>query len=156
MQYSHEHQYQKHGQLATATAILEQKEAINAELFEEATDLKDECHELIRKGDARHFRKPPCTLSVRSESRRIGPKLLWVKFTANKVHVQNSKRIRFTEEIPGRKNGRYPKRIFNKYDDELRHQLSELEDRAAELRQRISFWRATIKQAEIIVGGTEE
>ena len=103
MRDRYEKQEQKQGQLAAAKAIVAQADAVSSELFETATALKEECHELIRIGDTKRYRKPPCTLAVKSETRKIGPKIVWVTFSSNKVMLKNAKPVRFTDEVRGRK-----------------------------------------------------
>lgn len=156
MQDRHKNQDQKQGQIAAAKAIIAQADAVSSELFETATALKKECHELIRTGDAKRYRKPPCTLAVKSETRKIGPKIVWVTFSSNKVMLKNAKPVRFTDEVRGRKNGRYPKRIFNQFDEDLRAKLWQIEGRAVAIRERVTFWRATINQAKKIIAEAEE
>ena len=143
--------YPKEGQIAAAKALIAQADAIHSELFDAANELRDECHELIRKSDVRRYRKPPFTLTVKSLSGQIGPKIVWISYSKTKVERVNAIPVRFTEEIRGRKNGRYPKSIFNRFEKDLRPRLWEIEDRATALRRRVSFWRATIKEARKIV-----
>ncbi len=142
--------YPKEGQIAAAKALIAQADAIHSELFDAANELKDECHTLIRESQVRRYRKPPCTLSVKNLSGQIGPKIIWVSYSKAKIERINAKPVRFTREITGRKNGRYPKTIFSGYEKEIRPRLWEIEDRAAALRQRVSFWRATLKEAHKI------
>jgi hypothetical protein len=151
MQYADPKQHEKDGEIACVRTILEQKEAINLDLFELAKELRDECHEAIRQHDLKHYRKPPCTLTVKAEPKKVGPKIIWITYTTKKITIKSGKSVRFTDEVRGRKNGRNPKRIFNSYDDDLKAMLIDIEHRAAELRQRSFFWRAAIKQAELIV-----
>ncbi len=143
--------YPKEGQIAAAKALIAQADAIHSELFDAANELKDECHELIRDSQVRRYKKPPCTLSVRSLSGQIGPKIVWVSYSKNKITRKSGAPTRFTREITGRRNGRYSKTIFSGYEEEIRPRLWEIEDRAAALRQRVSFWRATIKEAHKIM-----
>ncbi len=148
--------YSKEGQIAAAKALVAQADAIHSELFDAANELKDECHELIRRSGVRRHRKPPFALAVKNLSGQIGPKIVWISYSKKKVERVGAEPVRFTEEIRGRKNGRYPKSIFNRFEKDLRPRLCEIEDRAAALRQRVSFWRAAIKEARKIVEQGDE
>lgn len=144
------------GQVVAAKAIIDQTDAMHSELLDQAKVLRDECHTLIRTGDARRYRKPPCTLSVRTRAGEFGPRLLWIRFDATTNKVPGKGEIRFTREIGGRRGGRYPKSIFKGFDEDLRLELFKIEDRAAAIRDRVAFWNDVLRTARKIVLGSAE
>ena len=139
------------GQIACAQAIMEQTDAMQSELYDAALALRDECHALIRTGDARRYRKPPCTLSVRTRAGEFGPKLLWIRFDPKAMMLPGKGKVRFTREIGGRRGGRYPKSIFKGFDEDLRVELFRIEDRAVAIRDRVAFWSDVLRTARKIV-----
>jgi len=144
------------GQTSAAQAIIAQSDAMHSELYDAALALRDECHELIRIGDAKRYRKPPCTLSVRTRAGEFGPRLLWIRFDSKKNNVPGRGEIRFTREIGGRRGGRYPKTIFRGFSEELSAELIRIEARAAAIRDRVSFWSAVLAISRKIVHEAED
>jgi len=116
----------------------------------EANALKKQVHDLIRRHDAIKYRKPPITLSVKNSSSLFGPRIVWIRYSANKFNV-DGRQVRFTQEVPGRKNNRYRRSIFNVFAEPLRSMLIEIEDEAVKLRDSITGWRATIKLMSAII-----
>lgn len=142
-------------QRSLALKILENIEALEHELFTEARMLRDRANDLITREDAINKRKPPCALAVKTDGRSMGPRIVWIRYSSKKYNVKNVGQVRFTQEIPGRVKGKYRKSIFNKFDPELQEKLWEIEGEAAELRNRISFWRAVLKQMAQILEDTD-
>ena len=60
---------------------------------------------LIKAKDKRDVQNPPAVLAVRQAKNYGGPKLVWIRYSEKRTLLRNGKKVRFTEEIPGRKNG---------------------------------------------------
>lgn len=129
-------------------------DSLEHELFTEAKMLRDRANELITREDAINKRKPPCAMAVKTDGRSMGPRIVWIRYSSKKYNVKNVGMVRFTQEIPGRVKGKYRKSIFNKFDPDLQDKLWAIEGEAAELRKRISFWRAVLKEMTEILEDT--
>lgn len=138
-----------------AQSIFESREALEHELLTEAKMLRDRANALIAVEDAVNRRKPPCALAVKTDGKAMGPRIVWIRYTSKKYNVKNIGPVRFTQEIPGRVRGKYRKSIFSKFDPDLQDKLWEIEGEAAELRKRISFWRAVLKEMEQVLEETD-
>ena len=138
-------------QIDACRKLLERLDDIHLDLFEAAKALKLECEDVLRQDTSKKYRKPPFSLAVRSESGKVGPKIVWVSFAKKPNMVQDGQPLRFTRELPGRSNGRYPKTIFSAFHSPTREALIDIENRAAVLRKRIFFWRATLSEARKII-----
>lgn len=136
-----------------ALYITSRREEIEAELLREAKLIRDSANSLIAKEDAINHRKPPCALAVKTDGRALGPRVVWVRYSSKKYDVKDRGMVRFTQEIPGRVNGKYRRSIFSKYDPALELKLWDHEQMAADLRKRISYWRAVMKEMEAIASG---
>lgn len=137
---------------AIARQIVSNADSIEAELISEAKNLARETYELIKRYHEDTSRKPPCTLSVKSSKGTFGVNLLWISFTHKKRRLSTGEEVRFTSEIRGRKNGKYPRSTFRYYNEHLREQLWDVEQRAAELRDRIAFWKDAVRRMRDILG----
>lgn len=142
-------------QQKVAYSLIVKREEIEAELLRAAKLIRDSANSLIAKEDAVHHRKPPCALAVKTDGRSLGPRIVWVRYSSRKYEVKERGKVRFTQEIPGRVNGKYRRSIFSKFDPALEEKLWEHENMAADLRKRISYWRAVMKEMEAIAAGYE-
>lgn len=142
-------------QRSIARNIVGNVDNLEHELLLEAKLLRDRANDLIAREDAINRRKPPCALAVKTDGRAMGPRIVWIRYSAKKYNVKNVGLVRFTQEIPGRVKGKYRKSIFNKFDPELQDKLWEIEGEAAELRKRISFWRAVLKEMTQVLEDTD-
>lgn len=133
-----------------AGQIIDRWEHLHAELYEDAKVIADDCHAILRAHTKEVKYAPPISLAVRLQRGWLGPKLVWVSYTRKKRAVEGGGSKRFTRELPGRKNGKYPASIFKSFTPELRHLLVGIEARAACLRARVTFWRRLMKDAERI------
>ena len=68
-----------------------------------------------------------------------------------KIKKLDGSNVRFTPELPGRVNGRYPKTIFRGFSPDLREALYDIEDNCAALRERMSCWRATLTKMKNVM-----
>jgi len=134
-----------------AVGFLAKADELHGELTAAAREIRDRANELIKTEDAVHKRKPPCVMAVRSDGKYLGPKLLWVSYTAHQYNVTGRGLTRFTTEVKGRVNGRYKRAILRKYDPELEAKLWQCELDAQALRQQISMWRAIAKDMQAII-----
>lgn len=130
-----------------ADQIIERWEHLHAELYEDAKNITTDCHAILRAHTKEVKYAPAISLAVRLQRGELGPKLVWVSYTRKKRAVEGGSSIRFTREVPGRKNGKYPTSIFKSFSPELRVLLVGIEDRAARLRARVTFWRQLLKDA---------
>lgn len=150
-------------QREVAYDLLKKRDEIEAELLMEAKLIRDSANNLIAKEDAINHRKPPCALAVKTDGRALGPRIVWVRYSSRRYEVKDRGKVRFTQEIPGRINGKYRRSIFKKFDPDLEEKLWQHEIMASELRKRISYWRAVMKEMESIAieyqpeeGGNED
>lgn len=141
----------RQGQVEAATMLFEHRDAIEVELYEAAKALKHECEAVLKLDAAQRHRKPPCSLSVRNEPGKFGPKIVWVTFSWSQFQSDDGTKTRFTREVRGRTNGKYPKTTFTVYKSPTREAVIDIEDRAAALRKRIFFWRTTFSEARKII-----
>ncbi len=130
-----------------ASQIIDRWEHLHAELYEDAKTIANDCHAILRAHTKEVKYAPPIALAVRLQRGALGPKLLWVSYTRKKRSVEGGGTKRFTRELTGRKNGKYPTSIFKSFSPELRVLLVGIEDRAARLRARVTFWRQLLKDA---------
>lgn len=136
------------GEQALSRTLMEHYSELEIEFVAVAKALCEECHGLIRAHDGqRKHRKPPVSLTHKRASGRFGPNIVWVSYTSDKRVGQRGNLVRFTSEVPGRRNLRYPRSIFRDYDPALREMLWEVECRAVPLRERISHWRTVFNDA---------
>ena len=86
---------------------------------------------------------------VRPVTGAFGPKLVWIDYTTRKFTIKKGgSKVRFTREIGGRSGGRYPSRTFNVFPADMRPQVLEFEQEAAQLRGLIVHYRALLKWAQ--------
>lgn len=140
-------------QKTLSTQLIDSEEQIHFELVDEAKRMKAEFEELLELDTLRSVRRPPVALSVKVRNNQFGPTLVWVRYTPGKITKTNGDVVRFTDEVRGRVNFRYPARIFKGYEPELRLRLIELENRAVELRKRTVFWRDCIAKSRLLLEG---
>lgn len=133
-------------QREVAHSLIAKRDEIEAELLRSAKLIRDSANSLIAKEDAVHHRKPPCALAVKTDGKSLGPRIVWVRYSSRKYDVKDRGKVRFTQEIPGRVNGKYRRSIFSKFDPALEEKLWEHEIMAAVLRKRISYWRTVMKE----------
>lgn len=122
--------------------ILARRDAIVEELFAEARALCEEANDVLKGRKDVKFEGPFIGLACRSRKGRFGPIIVWVRYTIRKRTLSNGSETRFSREIPGRRNFRYPNKTFKGLDELRTARLIEIEARAAALRQKVSQWGA--------------
>ncbi len=156
--------------VAILEGIISRKDAIESELRIAAKNLCKEANELLNDAKWTRYGKQ-IGLATRNHRTYFGPRIVWVSYTRDKHLVlkpnnktereeaakaaasantgtHKAKHLRFTREIPGRENGRYPDKIFRQFAPELRDSLIAIEHRAGDLRALTSEYRALLKWAE--------
>ena len=138
-------------EFAISRAIVAAEDELHSDLIETGKRLQQQAYDLIFAAYKESKMTPPAVLVSRSESRKIGPKLVWVTFTKRKNNRLGRDPIRFTREISGRRKLRYPRSAFLIFDSTILPQIYEIEAAASELRNRVSHWRMVIGAAKRIL-----
>lgn len=132
--------------LLEADAVLERA---GLAIYEEACELRDEAHEIIRHVRKRGGRTGSLGVSIRSRAKLWGPRIVWVRVdTAGKENGKNRSTIAHdpgssqrTREIPLHSGRSVKRRIFQNLTDPLPERLNEIEDRFSEMRAAIQHAR---------------